>query len=179
MDSYGPLLSFSCSQHMASFVSSALPPPFSPLNGLDVLITKWDTFCFISKMRTFHCLRVVSARRSNRSIHRKSVLNIHWKDWGWSWSSDTLATWWEELTHWKRPWCWERLKAGREGDGRRWNGWMASVNWRTWVWASSGSWWWTGKPGVLQFMGLQRVGHDRATELLLFTTWNSTKFHTT
>ena len=46
---------------------------------------------------------------------RKSVLNIHWKDWCWSWSSNTLATWWEELIHWKRPWCWERLKAGREG----------------------------------------------------------------
>ena len=49
---------------------------------------------------------------------RKSVLNIHWKDWCWSWNSNTLATWWEELTHWKRPWCWERLKAGGEGDDR-------------------------------------------------------------
>ena len=45
----------------------------------------------------------------------KSVLNIHWKDWCWSWNSDTLSTWWEELTHWKRPWCWEILKAGGEG----------------------------------------------------------------
>ena len=52
---------------------------------------------------------------------RRSVLNIHWKDWCWSWSSNTLATWCEELTHWKRPWCWERLKAGREGEERmRW-----------------------------------------------------------
>ena len=55
-----------------------------------------------------------------------SVLNIHWKDWCWSWNSGTLATWWEELTHWKRPWCWERWKAGGEGDEGRWDGWMAS-----------------------------------------------------
>ena len=59
-----------------------------------------------------------TAKRSNQSIHRKSVLNIHWKDWCWSWSSNTLATWCEELTHLKRPWCWERLKAGGEGDNR-------------------------------------------------------------
>ena len=69
--------------------------------------------------------------------------NIHWKDWCWSWSSNTLATWCEELTHWKRPWCWERLKAGEEGDDRGWNSWMASLTRWTWVWASSGSWWWT------------------------------------
>ena len=59
-------------------------------------------------------------------IQRKSVLNIHWKDWCQSWNSSTLVTWWEELTHWKRPWCWERLRAGREGDSREWDGWMAS-----------------------------------------------------
>ena len=51
---------------------------------------------------------------------RKSVLNIHWKDWCWKWSSNSLATWCEELTHWKRPWCWERLKAGEEDDRMRW-----------------------------------------------------------
>ena len=73
-------------------------------------------------------------------------------------------TWCEELTHLKRPWCWERLKAG-EGDDRGWDGWMASPNQWTWVWTSSGSRWWTEKPGVLQSMGLQRVGHDWATEL--------------
>ena len=56
----------------------------------------------------------------------KSVLSIHWKDWCWSWNSNTLATWCKELTHLKRRWCWEILKAGREGDNRRWDGWMAS-----------------------------------------------------
>ena len=95
----------------------------------------------------------------------KSVLNIHWKDWCWSWNSNILATWCEELTHWKRPWCWERLKAGGEGDDRGWDGWMASLIWWTWVWVNSASWWWTGRPGVLRFMGSQRVEHDWATEL--------------
>ena len=73
----------------------------------------------------------------------------------WNWSSNPLAAWCEELTHWKRPWCWERLKAGGEGDDRGWDGWMASPTQCTWVWASSGSWWWTGKPGMLQSMGSQ------------------------
>ena len=96
---------------------------------------------------------------------RKSVLNIHWKDWCWSWNSITLATCCEELTHLKRPWCWERLKAGGEADDRGCDGLMASPTRWTWVWASSGSWWWTGRPGMLQSMGSQRVRHDWATEL--------------
>ena len=90
----------------------------------------------------------------------KSSLNIHWKDWCWNWSSSTLATWCEEPTHWKRPSCWERLKAGGEGHDRRWDGWMASPTQWTGVWASSGNWWWTGRPGVLQSMGSQRGRHD-------------------
>ena len=64
-----------------------------------------------------------------------------------------------------KPWCWERLKAGGEGDDRGWDGWMASPTQWTRVWISSGNWWRTGKPGVLQSMGLQRVRHDWATEL--------------
>ena len=96
---------------------------------------------------------------------RKSILNIHWKDWCWSWNSNTLATWYEELTHLKRPWCWERLKAGGEGNNRGWDGWMASPTQWTWIWVNSGSWWWTGRPGVLQSMGSQRVGHEWVTEL--------------
>ena len=58
-------------------------------------------------------------------------------------------------THWKRRWCWEGLGAGGEGDGRGWDGWMASLTWWTWVWVNSRSWWWTGKPGMLQSMGSQ------------------------
>ena len=86
---------------------------------------------------------------------RRSVLGVHWKDWCWSWNSHTLATWCEELSHLKRPWCWERLRAGGEGNDRGWDGWMASPTQWTWVWVNSGSWWWTGRPGVLQFIRLQ------------------------
>ena len=70
------------------------------------------------------------------------------------WKTDSL----------EKPWCWERLKAG-EGNNREWDGWMASPSRWTWVWVSSGSWWWTGRPGMLQSMGSQRVGNDWATEL--------------
>ena len=98
-----------------------------------------------------------------QSVHPKGNKSwIHWKDWCWSWNSNTLATWCKELTHWNRPWCCERLKAGGEGDDRGWDGWMASPT--QWVWASCRSWWWTGLCDVLQSMGC-RVGHDWATEL--------------
>ena len=66
---------------------------------------------------------------------------------------------------WKRPWCWERLKVGGEGDDRGWGGWVVSLTWWRWVGINSGSWWWTGRPGMLQSMGSQRVGHDWETEL--------------
>ena len=111
-------------------------------------------------------LRVLwTFRRSNQSILRKSVLNINWKDWCWSWNCHTLATWCKEETHLKRPWCWERLKVGGEGDGRGWDGWMVSPTQWIWVWINSRSWWWTGRPSVLWSMGLQRVRHDWVTEL--------------
>ena len=95
----------------------------------------------------------------------RRLLRVPWKDWCWRWNSNTLVTWCKELTHWRRLWCWETLKAGGEGDDRGWNGWMASPTRWTWVWASSRNWWWTGKPGVLQSMGLQTVGHGWVTEL--------------
>ena len=85
----------------------------------------------------------------------------------WSWNSDNLATWCEELTHLKRAWCWERLGAGGEGDDPGWDGWMASLTQWTWVWVNSSSWWWTRRPGVLQFMGLQiRTRLSDWTELI-------------
>ena len=101
-------------------------------------------------------------------VHPKgnqSVLDVHWKDWYWSWNSSTFTTSFEELPQWKRPWCWKGLGAEGEGDDRGWDGWMASPTQWTWVWVNSGSWWWTGRPGMLRFMGSQRVGHDWATEL--------------
>ena len=188
--------------------------------------------------------------QTNQS-ERIQILNIHWKDWCWSRSYNTLAIWCEEQTHWTRPWCWEKtegrrrmgqwrircldgitysmdislsklweivkyreawrdvihgvaksqtrlnwyqtefemwtdiegklvdakcwegLEAGGEGDDRGWEGWMASPTWWTWVWVNSRSWWWTGRPGVLRFMGSPRVGHDWATEL----NWTSFIIH--
>ena len=103
---------------------------------------------------------------------RRSALGFLWKEWCESWNSSTLATSWEELTHWKRLWCWEGLGAGGEGDDRGWDGWMASLTRWTWVWVNSGSWWWTGRPGVLRFMGLQRVGHAWVTKLRLNWAFN-------
>ena len=79
-----------------------------------------------------------TARRSNQSILKEISPKYSTEDWGWSWNSKTLATWCEGLTHLKRPWCWERWKAGGEGDNRGWDGWMASLTQWTWVWASSG-----------------------------------------
>ena len=109
-------------------------------------------------------LRVPWIARSNQSI-LKEISPIHWKDWCWNWSSNTLTTWCKELTQWKRPWCWEKIDSGRRrGRQLGWDGWVASLTQCTWVWVSSGSWWWTGRPGVLQSMELQRVGHD-STEL--------------
>ena len=94
----------------------------------------------------------------------KSTLNVHWKEWYWSWSSNTLATWHKKPSHWKRPCCWERLRARGEGGDRGWDGWMASPTQRTWVWANFGSQWRTAEPGMLQSMGSQRVRHNWATE---------------
>ena len=68
---------------------------------------------------------------------------------GWSWNANTLTTWCKELTHWKRLWYWQRLKAEGDRDNRGWDGWMASLTRWTWVWANSRSWWWTGDPDVL------------------------------
>ena len=95
---------------------------------------------------------------------RRSALGFLWKEWCYSWKSSPLATSCEELTHWKRLWCWEGLGAGGEGDDRGWDGWMASLTQWTRVWVNSGSWWWTVRPGVLRFMGSQRVRHDWATD---------------
>ena len=114
-------------------------------------------------------LRVTwTARKSNQSILKEISPDYSLEGLMLRWHSNTLATWCEELTHLKRPWCWERLEARGEGDDREWDGWMASPTQWTWVWENSRSWWWTGNPGVLQgvwSMGSQRLRHDWATEL--------------
>jgi len=129
------------------------------LNWTECLrIDAFELWCWIRLFRV-----PWTVRRSNQSILKRSVLGVHWKDWCWSWNSNTLATWCKQLIHLKRPGCWGRLRTGVEGDDRGWDGWMASPTQWTWVWVDSGSWWRTGRPGVLQSMGLQRVRHDWAT----------------
>ena len=106
-----------------------------------------------------------TARRSNQSILKEISPGVSLEGMMLKVKLQYFGHSWEELTHWKRLWCWEGLGARGEGDDRGWDGWMASLTQWTWVSVNSGSWWWTGRPGVLRFMWLQRVGHDWATEL--------------
>ena len=101
-----------------------------------------------------------TAKRSNKSIL---------KEISPEYSLEGLMLKLQYFGHLKRPWCWERLKAGGEGEDRGWDGWMATPTQWTWVWVYSGCWWWTGRPDKLQSMGSQRAGYNWATEL------NSTK----
>jgi len=116
-----------------------------------------------------------TARRSNQSILKEtrpgcSLAELMLK-------LNTLATSCKELTHWKRLWCWEGFGAGGQGDNRGWDGWMASSTRWTCVWVNSGSWWWTGRPGLLWFMGSQRVGHNWAPELTYLNRRERTQLH--
>ena len=106
-----------------------------------------------------------TARRSNQSILKETSPGYSLEGLMIGLNSNTLATSCEELTHQKRLWCWEGLGAGGEGDNRGWDGWMASLTRWTWVWVNSRNWWWTGRPGMLRFMGPQRVRHDWVTKL--------------
>ena len=122
----------------------------------------------IDAFELWHCrglLRVPwTARRLNKSILKKINPEYSLERLMLKLKLQYFGHQCKELTHWKRSWCWERLKAGGEVDDRGWDGWMASLTRWTRVWASSGSWWWTGKPSVMRSMGSQRVRHDWATE---------------
>ena len=111
-----------------------------------------------------------TARRSSQSIPKEISPGCS-KAWCWSWNSNTLATSCEELTHWKRLWCREGLGAGGEGNDGGWDGWVASPNRWTWVWANFESWWWTGKPGTLQSK------ESDTTEWLNWTDWKIEPWH--
>ena len=106
-----------------------------------------------------------TARRSNQSILKEINPECSLEGVALKLKLQYFGHVMQELTHWKRPWCWERLKAGGERDNRGWDGWMASSTQWTWAWVNSVSWWWIGRPVVLQSMGSKRVGHDWATEL--------------
>ena len=110
----------------------------------------WSTVSPISTLLLFLCNRILNF-----------FSWIHFAN-----SSAAQCSYWINLkpviwmTHLKRPWCWEGLKAGGEGDDRGWDGWIASPTQWTWIWVNSGSWWWTGRPGMLQSMGSQRVRYN-------------------
>ena len=104
----------------------------------------------------------LESKETQQPILKEISPKYFWKDWCWSWNSNTLATWCEDLIHLKKTQILVKIEGRRS---RGWDGWMASLTEWTWVWVSSRSWWWTGNPGVLQSMGSQRVGHNRVTEL--------------
>ena len=106
-----------------------------------------------------------TARRSYQWILKKSVLNIHWKDWSWSWNSKTLANWWKNWLICKDPEAGKDWRQEGKGTTEAWEWWMSLPTLWTWIWVSSGSWWWTEKPGMLQSMGSERVWHNWATKL--------------
>ena len=149
-------------------------------------VCMWELDCEESWALKNWCFWTVVLEKTLESpLDCKKIQLVHPKgDQSWVFigrtdvETKTLAISCKELTHWKRPCCWEGLGAGGEGDTRGWDGWMASPTRWAWVWVNSGSWWWTGRPGVLRFMGSQKVRHDWATELnwehrrcLLNTCW--------
>ena len=136
----------------------------------------WELDCKESWTVKNWCFWTVVLEKTLESpLDCKEIQPVHPKgDQSWIFIGMTDAVvevpilWPPDVKNWlnvKRPWCWERLKAGGEGDDRAWDGWMASLAWWTWVWVNSRSWWWTGRPGVLQSMGLLKVTYDWATEL--------------
>ena len=134
----------------------------------------WELDCEESWVPKNWCFWTVVLEKTLESpLDCKEIQPVHSKgDQPWAFfgrndakAETPLATSCKELTHWKRLWCWEGLGAGGKGHDRIWDGWMASPTWWMWVWVNSGRWWWTGRPGVLQFMGSRGVVHDWATEL--------------
>ena len=139
-------------------------------------VCMWDLDYKESWVLKIWCFWTVVLEKTLESLlDYKEIQPVHPKEdqsWVFNVRTDVEAEtpvlwppWCEELTNLKRPWCWERLRAGGEWDDRGWDGWMVSLTRCTQVWVNSGSWWWTGRPGMLQFMGLQRAGHDWVTEL--------------
>ena len=135
----------------------------------------WELDCEESWVPKNWCFWTVVLEKALESpLDCKEIQPVHPKgDQSWVFigrtdvEAEALIIWPPDAKSWFlwRLWCWERFEAGEEGDNRGWDGWMASLTQWTWVWVNSGSWWWTGRPGVLQFMGSQRVEHDWATEL--------------
>ena len=130
------------------------------------LCLKWKTWPSLHVHRAESAMWCAECQEKGLEGRREEVgMRLRWIFYTWSIYFLPKSNCRPLLTHWKRLWCWEGLGAGGEGDDRGWDGWMALLTRWIWVWVNSGSWWWTGRPGVLLFMGSQRVGHDWATEL--------------
>ena len=151
--------------HLHALIDSYIMPHFP----LCLAVENKSIFAFFSVVKYTYFLLISILTFTDFRLYEKSLpqltrhvyhLYIRLTNNLWGWNSNTLVISCEELTHWKRPWCWEGLGAGGEGDDRVWDGWMASPTWCTWVWVNSGSWWWTGSPGLLQSMGSQRAGQQ-------------------
>ena len=129
---------YTLNHYVLFFRAQVLPRPFDSSNMLVfvpfIFLPYLISLLWNSRTELLSSIFVGLQGDLTSPSERRSVLNIHWC---WSWSSNTLTTWCEEPSHWKRPWCWKRLKAGEGGD-RGWDGWVASLTQRTWVWASSG-----------------------------------------
>ena len=173
-------------------------PPGSPVPGiLQARTLEWVAISFSSAAISFSSARKWKVKSESEvaqsyptlsnlmdcSLPGSSIHGISRQEY-WSglplcnkYSKPSTVTPCEELTHWKRLWCWEGLGTGGKGDNRGWDDWMASPTRRTWVWVNSGRWWWTGRPGMLRFMGSQRVGHDWVTELNWTEQYNAYRYN--
>ena len=135
----------------------------------------WELDCEESWAPKNWCFWTVVLEKTLESpLDCKEIQPVHSKgDQSWVYfgrtdaKAETPIRWPPHVKSWLigKDWCWEGLGAGGKGDDRGWDGWMASLTLWTWVWVNSRSWWWTGRPGMLQFMGLQRVGHDWVTKM--------------
>ena len=160
---------------------SLVPLPF--LNPAWTSGCSWFTYCWSLALENFehYFASMWEEKTLESSLDCKNIQPVHLtEDQSWVFirrtdvEAETPTLWPPDAKNWliwKRLWSWERLRARGEGDDGGWDGWMASPTQWTWVWVNSRSWWWTGRTGMLWFMGLQRVSHDWATELILILRW--------
>ena len=134
----------------------------------------WELDCEEGWVPKNWCFWTVVLEKTLESpLDCKEIQPVHSEDQPWDFfgrndaKAETPILWLPHAKSWLngKDWCWEGLGAGGEGDDKGWDGWMASLTRWTWVWVNSRSWWWTGRPGVLRFMGSWRVRHDWSTEL--------------
>ena len=133
----------------------------------------WELDCEESWVPKNWCFCTVMLEKTLESpLDCKEIQPVHPKgDQSWVFTgrtdaeAETPIVWSPHMKSWLIGTGWKGLGAGGEGDDRGWDGWMASLTRWTWVWVNSGNWWWTGRPGMFRFLGLQRVRHDWVAEV--------------